>query len=47
MKNLFLKPELEVYKLTCSDVVCTSLGPNEEDLSKGEGADTNDWFYEC
>lgn len=41
MKNLFLKPELEVYKLTCSDVVYTSFGPDEKELN-GEGADTND-----
>ncbi len=42
MKNLFLKPELEVYKLTCSDVVCTSFGTDDKDLNEGDGTDTND-----
>lgn len=29
MKKLFAKPEANIYKLTCADVVCTSLGANE------------------
>lgn len=25
MKELFTNPEIEIYKLTCEDVVCTSV----------------------
>ncbi len=33
MKNLFSKPEIEICKLTCNDVVCTSSGM--DDLNGG------------
>ncbi len=31
MKSLFLKPEMEISKFTCDDVVCTSF----DDLNAG------------
>ena len=39
MKELFTNPEIEIYKLTCADVVCTSIydGTNVgEDEDHGE-----------
>lgn len=36
MKKLFAKPEANIYKLTCADVVYTSLGANEIDTSSAE-----------
>lgn len=29
MKKFFTKPEANIYKLTCADVVCTSQGVDE------------------
>ena len=30
MKELFTNPEIEIYKLTCADVVCTSVVDYED-----------------
>lgn len=31
MKELFTNPEIEIYKFTCEDVVCTSLVVDYDD----------------
>ena len=45
MKELFTNPEIEIYKFTCEDVVCTSLehddGGNMNELD--ESAPTDTW----
>lgn len=40
MKNLFSKPEIEICKLTCNDVVYTS-GPDDLD-DGGNGTETDE-----
>ncbi|GEM_PF-2756374 len=37
MKNLFSKPEIEICKLTCNDVVCTSNGIPDDLNGDGTG----------
>lgn len=39
MKELFTNPEIEIYKLTCEDVVCTSLVDYD---NGGDMGDTDD-----
>lgn len=34
MKVLFEKPEIEIIRLNCTDIICTSIGA---DLADGDG----------
>lgn len=45
MKELFTNPEIEIYKLTCEDVVCTSLNyDNGGDMGEtDDNAPTVEW----
>lgn len=42
MNKLFIKPEIDIYKFTVNDIVCTSgreLTEDEETLNGNNGAD--------
>lgn len=41
MKKLFAKPEANIYKLTCADVVCTSL-PDANEINPSNTEETSD-----
>lgn len=39
MKKLFAEPEANIYKLTCTDIVYTSIGVNENTEPTESGGD--------